>query len=408
MHPRDVPGARVPAGERARDLSGSKGGSASNPDSATEPRLCVVLACDHLLRYTTGLANGLVQQDCHVSLLTRAHDQDFGREPGAMQAYLDQALDSRVRFQTIAGRVRDPMALGSGLAARRRLAGSGAAVVHLQDSVVTDPRLSWAVAAGRRGYALTVHDPSFHPGDRTPTKGQRRLRRRLIHRASLIFVHGEALRDELVGAEAPRAPVVSIPHGSDAGGFSALPDRRSLLFFGRIAPYKGLDVLLDAMPRVWESVPDARLTIAGRGELPRHRALEDRRIEVRQGHVPDARVSDLFADATCVVLPYRQASQSGVGALALEHGRAIVATAVGALPELVNDRVGRLVPPEDAGALANALVEVVGASGLAEQLGRSAASEGVGWDRVAELTIEAYARHMPREGIGEHLAGARA
>jgi len=242
-----------------------------------------------------------------------------------------------------------------------------------------------------------VHDPSFHPGDHAPSRAQQWLRRRLIRNASLIFVHGEAMRDELIQLEAPPGPVVAIPHGSEAGAFTSLPEQPALLFFGRISPYKGLDLLLDAMPRVWEQLPDLRLTIAGPGALPRHEALGDSRVELTPGHVPDTDVKKLFAGATCVVLPYRQASQSGVGSLALQHGRGLVATAVGGLPELVTKRVGRVVAPGDAAALASALLEVVGTPGLAERLGRAAAAESVSWDQVAERTIEAYARHMPAE-----------
>lgn len=383
-------------------------GAGETSTTARDPQLRVLLACDHLLRYTTGLANGLAERGCRVALLVRDHDHDFGGEPRAMQRYLDRDLDQRVDRVTIGGRVRDLAASRAALAARRRLAKPGFDVVHLQDSVVTDPRLSWVTGPSRRGYSLTVHDPSLHPGDRAPSPAQRWLRRRLIRNASLIFVHGEAMRHELVRLESPPSPIVAVPLGSETGEFTPLPDQPSLLFFGRISPYKGLDLLLDAMPRVWARLPDLRLTIAGRGELPRHQALGDGRIEVAQGHVPDADVAELFARATCVVLPYRQASQSAVGSLALQHGRAVVATAVGALPELVTQRVGRVVAPGDAVELANALVEVVGTPGLAERLGRDAAAESVGWDQVAERTIEAYAQHMPSRAARRQITGAPA
>ncbi len=375
---------------------------------AKDPPPRVLLACDHLLRYTAGLANGLAQRGCGVGLLARDHAYDFGGDPGAMERYLDCSLDERVERMTVGGRVRDLAAWQGVLAARRTLAEPGFDVVHMQDSVVTDPRLSWVAGAGHRGYALTVHDPRFHPGDRAPSRAQRWLRRRLIRNAALIFVHGEAMRAELARLQSPPGPVVAVPIGSRPGRFTPLPDKPSLLFFGRLSPYKGLDLLLEAMPSVWQRLPGLRLTIAGRGELPRHEALEDSRVEVASGHIPDADVPELFARATCVVLPYRQASQSGVGALALQYGRAIVATSVGGLPELVTERVGRVVAPGDPSGLANALLEVVGTPGLAERLGRGAAAESVGWDQVAARTIESYARHMPSRAAGPRPSSARA
>ena len=96
------------------------------------------------------------------------------------------------------------------------------------------------------------------------------------------------------------------------------------------------------------------------------------------------------------MLPYRQASQSGVGSLARQHGRAIVATDIGGLPELVAPEWGRLVPPEDPGALADAIVEVIDTPGLAEEMGRNAAAsaQGADWRSVAAATIKAYERHL--------------
>lgn len=115
----------------------------------------------------------------------------------------------------------------------------------------------------------------------------------------------------------------------------ALPLRKepSLLFFGRLSWYKGVDVLLDAMQLLWRRTPEARVVIATGGELPEHQVLADPHILVRHPHVPEADVPALFGDARCVVLPYREASQSGVGARAKGFGRPLVVSDVGDLPD---------------------------------------------------------------------------
>ena len=77
----------------------------------------------------------------------------------------------------------------------------------------------------------------------------------------------------------------------------------SLLFFGRISHYKGLDVLLAAMPQVWESAPTTRLAIAGHGDMRAQRALADPRVTVHNEHVPESRVTDLYNDATASSCP---------------------------------------------------------------------------------------------------------
>jgi len=124
--------------------------------------------------------------------------------------------------------------------------------------------------------------------------------------------------------------------------------------------------------------------------------LSDPRVVTRFEHVPESAIPALFAAATCVVLPYRQASQSGVGSLAREFGRAVVATRVGGLPELVTPDWGRLVAPEEPEALASAILELIGAPGLAEKMGRAAADSlgDSAWRNVAAKTVAAYRAHL--------------
>ena len=356
----------------------------------------VLLVFDHFAKYSIGLAGGLIGHECAVSLLCRTHDHEFGGEVGAMRTFAEQRLGGAVERAEIDGRVRGLSALPTAWRARRAAMGFAPNVVHLQDSVVDDVRLIAASPPSRSRLAMTVHDPSPHPGDTIRSRWKRALRRRLIRSASLVFVHGDALRDELIECERPRGAGAGVPHGVDEPRPRPLPQEPSLLFFGRLSFYKGLDTLLDAMPAVWASAPEVRLVVAGSGPLLDHPVLSDARVTLRHGHVPEQELPDLFERSTCVVLPYRQASQSGVGSLAKAHGRAIVASSVGALPELVSPDLGRLVPPEDPGALADAVLEVVTDRGRAQAMGQAAARSGAGasWSDVAELTLEAYRRHL--------------
>ena len=112
--------------------------------------------------------------------------------------------------------------------------------------------------------------------------------------------------------------------------------------------------------------------------------------------MPESFVTELYNDATAVVLPYRQASQSGVGSLAKSYGRASVVTNEGGLPELVADGSGIVVPSEDAGALANALIEVVTEPGRAAAMGAAASASAqaeFSWKAVGQATLDAYRRH---------------
>lgn len=356
----------------------------------------VLLGCDFFLRYTAALAGGLDRAGAQVTLLSRDHDLEFGGRPGGAAAFVAATAGPGVRRCLVEGRVRSPRGARSALRARRAVRRFEPDVVHLQAGIGNDPRLVLASGARPRRFALTIHDPVRHPGEavsRSATLGNRAL----IRAAALIFVHGEALREELCEATGARAPIVVVPHGVERADAPPLPQGPAILFFGRIGPYKGLDVLLDSMPRVWERLPEAELTVAGEGEVPEHPVLADERVTVRLEHVPDGAVPELFTAARCVALPYRQASQSGVGSLAKRFGRPQVVTAVGGLPELVADGSGVVVPSEDAGALAEALVSVLAEPGVAERLGAAAANSaaaGAGWDEVAAATLHAYEEHL--------------
>jgi len=356
----------------------------------------VLLACDFFLRYTSMLAAGMEQAGADVCLLTRDHDEEFGGRRGAAGEFVAQAVGPRARRCVLPGRVRSPAGLSAAVRARRRISSFAPDFVHLQSSTGNDPRLLFAARVLPRRFALTVHDPVRHPGEAV-SRGTAYGNRLLIRAAGLIFVHAEALREELLAAARPRAPIVVVPHGVEPGAARPLPERPAVLFFGRLGHYKGLDVLLDAMAGVWAERPEATLAVAGAGELPDHPALADPRVRVRSEHVPESDLADLFAAATCVALPYRQASQSGVGSLAKRYGRPLVVSAVGGLPELVADGSGLAVRPEDPAALGGALLKLLGDRELAERLaaaGAAAAAREAGWPAVAATALAAYERHL--------------
>jgi glycosyltransferase involved in cell wall biosynthesis len=362
--------------------------------AATPPR--VLLACEWFVKYTAGLARGLADVGCEVTLLTRDHDIEFGGEPGAMRAFVAETLDGRARHLELGGRVRELSRLPELVRLRRQLSHWEPEVVHVQDSLTHDMRLALAAGFPRSGYALTVHDPAPHPGDPQPSARIRLVRRTLRRHAGLLFAHSRGMEEELRALGDVRGPVEIVPHGfaAPASPPAPLPAQPALLFFGRISHYKGLDTLLEAMPAVWERLPAVGLTVAGEGSLPDDPALADPRVTVLNEHLPESRVPGLFAASTCVVLPYRQASQSGVGSEAKRYGRGLIATTVGGLPELVDSGSGRLVEPEDPAALADAILEVLTTPGLAAKLGTGAASSAAeaSWESVGAKTLAAYRR----------------
>jgi glycosyltransferase involved in cell wall biosynthesis len=175
-------------------------------------------------------------------------------------------------------------------------------------------------------------------------------------------------------------------------GLEALPPPggKTLLFFGLIRDYKGLDVLVRAL----SEVPEATLVVAGDPVDPVEPAMAlaqelgiDDRIDWRLGYVPDAEVPALLEQAAVVVLPYREHDSSGVLATAIGYGRPVVVTDVGSLGEQVRDfGAGRVVPPGDASALAEACRNLLQSSNELEQAAAGArrAARALTWDASGE------------------------
>ena len=358
------------------------------------PPARVLMVCDSLLKYTAALARGLADAGAEVKLLGRDHGLEFGGDEGAMREFVAETLGGEVEHLILPGRVREPRHWRRTVALRRHLQRFEPDVVHYQETVVNDPRLLFAAPPLRGRTAFTVHDPVSRLAHEPAW--QKRTKARLLKRSSLVFVHAEALSRQMIEEQGVRMPIVVIPHGISTPRVRPLPATPTLLAFGRIQPYKGLDVLFDAMPSVWADAPETKLKVVGQGRLPEHPVLADPRVEVNNDYFPESAVPDLFSESTAVVLPYREASQSGVGSLAKEYGRAVVASDVGGLAELVGD-AGMVVPPSSAEALSKALLEILGTPGLAEEMGRRGAAsvEGsAGWVDVGRQTLDAYGAYL--------------
>lgn len=143
------------------------------------------------------------------------------------------------------------------------------------------------------------------------------------------------------------------------------PPTRTVFAIGRLEATKGMHVLVDAAARL-RDVPGLRIEIGGVG--PEAGALQRRIAEyglgdrvVLLGRVAPEELPRRYANADLFVHPELTSPAFGlVSAEALSAGTPVVASRVGALPEVVSEEVGRLVPPGDAGALAAALAALLG------------------------------------------------
>ncbi|HEX4362967.1 MAG TPA: glycosyltransferase [Solirubrobacteraceae bacterium] len=356
--------------------------------------------------YTAALALALSEAGAAVEVIAPA-------EPGAPALASDGAVTVRRPFR------RGPRALPDALRAARA---TGAQTVHLQHETFlyggasSVPGLLPALTAMRRSPARTVvtmHHVVAGAVDASFTRLHRVAAPAALARAGLGGVRGTIRRladrvivHEPAFADAVRGATV-VPHGVEQpatlaqavarAGLGLAGDRLTVLCFGFVAPYKGLEPALAAAATLQDGV---ELVVAG-GEHPRLAAAGDGYAERLRsehpyarftGYVPDADVGAWFAAADIALFLYpRPVSASGGLALAIAHGTPVLlspelAATVGAPDALVVSRT--------AGRLAARLAALAAArpAGLEELRGDVAAlGNNRSWPAVARRHLEIYA-----------------
>ena len=361
----------------------------------------VLLACEWYLRYTVGLARGLVDQGVDVSLITRSHGGEFGGRPQGMRDFVVAELGRRAAHPHRRTRARP---------ARRTRDGPGPPG-RPPVRAGRDPRPGQPAErppAARRGrrppWALRAHGARHRraPG-RPPDNGrQRALWRALVRGAGLVFVHAEPLREQLIAEHAPRRRGGGRAHGSElVGDRAAARSRPRSCSSGASPRTRGWTRCLTRC-RCLARSPETRLTVAGKGRSRRIPCWATARVTLRNEYVPDEDVPGLFGAATCVVLPYREASQSGVARSPAATAAASWPPRSAACPTTWRARVERsVVPPEDPRRSRRPSVRSSARRGSPERMGREAAEAArtsLAWPRVARLTLDAYERHLMPPG----------
>ncbi|WP_462323579.1 glycosyltransferase [Desulfoplanes sp.] len=169
--------------------------------------------------------------------------------------------------------------------------------------------------------------------------------------------------------------------------------KNQLLFFGFVRKYKGLDVLLDALPLV-QKKKKIHLNIVGEFWNDKQYYLDkieslkiNESISLVDEYVPNERLAEYFFSADLVIQPYLSASGSGVSQLAYGFGVPVIATKVGSIAEVINDRVnGRLVEPRDPQGLAEAILESLEPDTLGRmKVEAKKVKDQFSWDKFADI-----------------------
>jgi len=235
-----------------------------------------------------------------------------------------------------------------------------------------------------------------------------------------IFVHTEKMKDELSSEFGiPPGKVSVIPFGINNTApntnlsteeakrrLGLVNEDKAILFFGNIAPYKGLEYLVAAFGDLLQTDSSYRLIIVGKPKGDEnywsriHRAIVQRgiadRVIERIEYIPDEETELYFKAADVLVLPYAHIFQSGVLFLGYSYGLPAIAADVGSLrEEIVEGETGLTFKARDSSALACA-IEQYFASELFRQLERrrsqvkTYANERYSWSKVATITTRIY------------------
>jgi glycosyltransferase involved in cell wall biosynthesis len=218
---------------------------------------------------------------------------------------------------------------------------------------------------------------NVHPHERFRAPGSRMLEKSFLEGAFRqvdgFLVHSQELADQVrkikPAAQVRRIyhPVFDLYKGFDTTAVEPSPEKAGipqLLFFGNVRCYKGLRVLLAALGKISASF-DFALTVAGEFyvdpgpyyELADKHGIAERITWINR-YIPNEQVPALFRKADVVVLPYLEATQSGIVPLAYQFEVPVIASRVGGLPEVVHEgETGFLVPAGSADLLADKIVE---------------------------------------------------
>jgi glycosyltransferase involved in cell wall biosynthesis len=338
--------------------------------------------------YDHALASALARRGHDVTLLTSPFTHGEAPEPdGYRREELFLPVSSRLVRRAPRSKLRLPLKgveyAPSAARLLRRTSALEPDVAHVQWLAIPRYDLHW-LRRLRRPTVLTAHDVLPRRPKNARAWGEALA---LVDR---VVVQSQRALEQLAELGVERERLVRIQHPVFESGVAAEPPTgATLLFFGLIREYKGLDMLLRAL----RELPGARLVVAGDPldpveplqRLAAELGVPDR-VEWRLGYLPDEEIPRLMHEATLVVVPYRKIDSSGVLATALGHGRPAVVTDVGGLPDPIRDfGAGRVVPPEDARALAAAIDELLGDEAALQEAfeGAQAARRALTWDAAA-------------------------
>jgi starch synthase len=350
-----------------------------------------------MVHFQAELANSLVRITPTVAITSSAASATY-----FSRKVLRLTLDTGRGRLTSLAKAMNPV---SWYGVQRRLRASTADLVHVVGAHEWNPIVAVLSKALGKPLVYTMHDPEPHRGTALSLRLSNRFTASMADAVVVLTRRG---RQQLASQGYPDQKIYYIPHGAYTlfrqWRRKGIRAEKMILFFGRLEAYKGLDVLLQAFAQVRHDLRDWKLVIAGSGDLPARRTVEnDARIELVNRFLTDEEVADLMQRTRLVVLPYTEATQSGVIAAACAFGRPVIASDVGGLNEMVvQGKTGLLIPPNDVPALARAIHDLASDAPRLAEMGRNASTlsrKRWSWARIAQQHVAMYSDVLARDTI---------
>jgi glycosyltransferase involved in cell wall biosynthesis len=324
------------------------------------------------VNYIVDLVNGLISAGCEVELL-------------GSSIYPADKINNSVIFKNIRGEHDSDRPMLEKI--RRNISYYRKLIKYINSGDVDMVHIQWLNIPILDGVLIpvyfrmagirccyTVHDVLPHSKDNL---FYRALYSIIYRTQNRLIVHTDHIRSRLINEFRLSGKVISVVrHGVYTHGHYAITAKEKartdlnlptgekiILFFGHITAYKGLAILLEACTLIKKSTNDLRLIIAGRvaddykdefSDLTGRYASEW--ITILPGHIEDHIMHKLFSATDVTVLPYLEASQSGVMFMSYSFGRPVIVPDIGGFPDdIVPGRTGYLFKARDPGSLAETI-----------------------------------------------------
>ena len=225
---------------------------------------------------------------------------------------------------------------------------------------------------------ITLHDPVKRYKENNPIHFMQKFVFKSNHKYILL---SKKFKNNLNNYNIKDENILVLPHGIfDYYLNNSIQvkenEGRNILFFGKIKEYKGLDTLLKAFNIINDKYDDYKLIIAGDGNISDYKEyINNENITVLNKWVTKDEIDILFKKSDLVVLPYKDASQSGVIPIAFAYGKPVLATRVGGIPEqIIDGENGILIEPNNENLLAEKIIELFKDKNYLNILGQRAKS----------------------------------